>query len=274
MSASSKLSYAKRKYLALLKSKGINPSLVKYCPCCQKFLYKTEFFLDSHSQRQLVSHCKSCAVAENARKHAKYKEAKDQLVQQMKGDEKCAECGRCSKHLHFAHYHYPGGGQSSLKQLSIPQIIQESQKGRFLCYECHFEETAEENASEKDEDKILTTQQLWVQQRRKALEECRTRRALERKKCADCIREVTAENARFFQWDHRDPSRKKHNISAMVYRNATVENLETEMKECDLVCYDCHQERTNKQWKQGILFTQRIKPATASDGRPFYFLSL
>lgn len=60
--------------------------------------------------------------------------------------------------------------------------------------------------------------------------------------CADC-------GLRFhpvcMDFDHRDPSEKVRNISAMVAQNW--ETIEIEIAKCDLVCANCHRIRTSKQ---------------------------
>jgi hypothetical protein len=103
------------------------------------------------------------------------------------------------------------------------------------------------------------------------LHTCRIRAAFERKQCADCERKVTAENVRFYQWDHRDPATKARAIAEMVGCLAKVKDLQTELLKCDLVCYDCHRDRTNKQWQDGILSSVSAGRRAASvhlDGLP------
>jgi hypothetical protein len=61
--------------------------------------------------------------------------------------------------------------------------------------------------------------------------------------CMDCGR-------RFNYWvmdlDHRDPSTKKAELSKFI-RNCDWPGLRAEVKKCDVVCANCHRDRTAKQ---------------------------
>lgn len=51
------------------------------------------------------------------------------------------------------------------------------------------------------------------------------------------------------QFDHRDPLTKTGRVSA----TRTINWLTEEMKKCDIVCANCHAERTQKQRELGII---------------------
>ena len=46
-------------------------------------------------------------------------------------------------------------------------------------------------------------------------------------------------------FDHRDPQTKKHNVSELVAQGRK-KKLEQELAKCDLVCANCHRERTHR----------------------------
>lgn len=48
-------------------------------------------------------------------------------------------------------------------------------------------------------------------------------------------------------FDHRDPSTKKHNVSRMTVRGSERLLLD-EIAKCDLVCANCHRVRSAKVW--------------------------
>jgi len=44
-------------------------------------------------------------------------------------------------------------------------------------------------------------------------------------------------------FDHRDPTAKKYNVSQMLYRFSW-KKIQDEIEKCDLVCANCHRIRT------------------------------
>lgn len=60
------------------------------------------------------------------------------------------------------------------------------------------------------------------------------------KPCADCGIQY---NPWIMQFDHLDPSQKKFTIGEM--RKLGVEVVRAEIEKCDIVCANCHQERTH-----------------------------
>jgi hypothetical protein len=45
-------------------------------------------------------------------------------------------------------------------------------------------------------------------------------------------------------FDHRDGEQKEHNVSNVVH-NGSIKKVWDEIAKCDLVCSNCHRERTN-----------------------------
>jgi hypothetical protein len=70
-------------------------------------------------------------------------------------------------------------------------------------------------------------------------------RAAKEKPCADCGRQYP-----FYvmEFDHREGETKLFNISALNgYRRTSMRNLLAEIAKCDLVCANCHRERTYRR---------------------------
>ena|ERR1700754_3099483 len=70
--------------------------------------------------------------------------------------------------------------------------------------------------------------------------------ALKNRPCADCGVEYPAY---VMDFDHRDQSQKKAIVSLLVLQVRLAEALE-EIKKCDVVCANCHRERTFKQYSK------------------------
>jgi hypothetical protein len=69
-------------------------------------------------------------------------------------------------------------------------------------------------------------------------------RSLKDGPCVDC-------NIKYpyyvMQFDHRDPKEKEFNIGSMLSLNYNKERVLREVDKCDLVCANCHAERTHKR---------------------------
>jgi len=61
--------------------------------------------------------------------------------------------------------------------------------------------------------------------------------------CTDCTETYPPYCMDF---DHRDPSQKRHSVMAMVSRTGTAAIL-TEVAKCDVVCANCHRMRTYRR---------------------------
>jgi hypothetical protein len=66
--------------------------------------------------------------------------------------------------------------------------------------------------------------------------------------CMDCHMQY---NPWVMHFDHRDPKIKTFGIARE--RSIALKKLEIEISKCDVVCANCHAERTHKQWKNGVL---------------------
>lgn len=234
-----------------LKKDGFDVGIVKFCSKCKRFLYHAYFQNDKSQKCKFSAHCKLCKQSSERIKHAKYKIKKKAVLDAAKGDSRCAECKRESKHLQFAHFtrddapRHPGGVRAPTSSLSIKALANELKKGRYLCYECHYKETNTENVEmhPSNAKKPAMVQQCL---------DFRTAEALAKKHCADCKKDVDESNVQFFLWKFRDAQSKVQDIARMVW-HGLIDELRVEIKKCDLLCYDCHRDRTETQWQQGTL---------------------
>ena len=72
---------------------------------------------------------------------------------------------------------------------------------------------------------------------------------LTRGSCVVCKRSVTEDTIHHFEWNHRDPAEKSHNVSKLVF---VPKKYKTEVEKCDLVCLLCHADITKQQIADGI----------------------
>jgi hypothetical protein len=69
--------------------------------------------------------------------------------------------------------------------------------------------------------------------------------------CVDCKNS----DVRVLQFDHKDGAEKIANVSALLHRGFSWENLLKEISKCDVRCANCHQIRTGIQfnyWNMGL----------------------
>jgi len=85
--------------------------------------------------------------------------------------------------------------------------------------------------------------------------------------CGECDHVVTPDNLKLFEFDHINPADKKLTISEMVKSRYSVEAIKEELKNCQLLWYQCHQIKTVRDaaggmppfFRQSELFTDRNK---------------
>lgn len=64
------------------------------------------------------------------------------------------------------------------------------------------------------------------------------------KPCIDCGKQYAPW---IMQFDHRDPATKLADVAYLLNRMKSYKILQTEIDKCDVVCANCHAERTHKQ---------------------------
>lgn len=72
---------------------------------------------------------------------------------------------------------------------------------------------------------------------------------ISRKHCTDCKLEINTDNKGLFEWDHRNPNEKTYKVSSMT--SMSDKDYYIELEKCDMVCRECHLNRTRKQREEG-----------------------
>lgn len=73
--------------------------------------------------------------------------------------------------------------------------------------------------------------------------------------CHDCRNEF---NPWQMDFDHREPSSKSECVSRMIQLGASKDRILKEIEKCDLVCANCHRDRTHKRGYSNAPVAQRI----------------
>lgn len=74
------------------------------------------------------------------------------------------------------------------------------------------------------------------------------RKSLDYKNAKTCSR-CPEDNPVCFEFHHRDPKTKKHEISTMIYQRLSFERIKKELDKVDIVCANCHRKiHKTKEW--------------------------
>jgi hypothetical protein len=90
----------------------------------------------------------------------------------------------------------------------------------------------------------------------------RLQQYLETHPCVDC----GEDDIRCLEFDHRDPSQKLANVSALVAMHVRWERILAEIAKCDVRCASCHAKRTAEQrnsWRHQRWFLIRGEDGTS-----------
>lgn len=127
----------------------------------------------------------------------------------------------------------------------IDDFVREKKRRPFECKPC------KRKRSKKSYRKNIGTYQSRAARRR--FEARRLIEDMKSRPCADC-----GGTFHYCQmdFDHRDPSQKKKPISRL--HQAGMKTLLEEIAKCDLVCANCHRDRTQKQAEETRIDTSRM----------------
>lgn len=64
------------------------------------------------------------------------------------------------------------------------------------------------------------------------------------KACRDCGGKYPSY---VLDFDHRDPKKKRANVALMSGRTGSIARIQEEIDKCDIVCANCHRERTHRR---------------------------
>jgi len=178
----------------------------------------------------------------------------------------CFECGRAGNSadgdiLEFSH-ELRGEKVATVSSLLMAgkwiEAEEEAEKCKIRCLLHRRVKSARENS--EAERKPQGDRNAGLQQiRRDKLRNHGKERFIEAKLklgcCAFCSLRCTAENARYFDFDHRDPTQKAFAMSDMV--DLGDEIFTTELAKCRLLCAKCHRRHTATQRDEGIVGAKR-----------------
>lgn len=94
-----------------------------------------------------------------------------------------------------------------------------------------------EASSPERKAQIRKNVKVWRHNHKKALDDYKAS-----KPCLDCGRKYPSY---VMDFDHRDPSTKEFSVSSAFRVGTSKERVEAEIAKCDLVCANCHRERTH-----------------------------
>jgi hypothetical protein len=159
----------------------------------------------------------------------------------------CVNCGYSSDYrcLQFAHIsrEEKARTKNSNKPICMGSMMQigalekEWKLVKLLCIRCHRLETKIENdklvEDRKDE---LHPNTRRIQLHKSKLRDRQNGEKMIRLACVSCKILVTTDTLCCFDFDHRNPLEKNDKISNLISCGVPMEELETEMKKCDLMC--------------------------------------
>ncbi len=117
----------------------------------------------------------------------------------------------------------------------------ETKKCILLCLYCHTLKTMERNGA--------STRRRKKKEMKKAYnntEKCKVGN------CQLCKCGVNMLNLSYYEWDHIDPTKKRHDISEVVRSDSTIFTIEyliEELHQCRLLCRFCHRIHSGEQKK-------------------------
>lgn len=112
-----------------------------------------------------------------------------------------------------------------------------------MCIECHkaYNKKWYKRNQEKHRLHSICNKQKWRSENRKLIKE------LKSQPCTDCNKSYP-----YYVMDFDHLRDKKYNIHQMVCSNSP-QSLKEELSKCELVCSNCHRERTHQR-KSGLIF--------------------
>ena len=130
----------------------------------------------------------------------------------------------------------------------------ESKKCMLLCLFCHKLKTSESRSKPKQLSSREESKIMYVNTKK-----CETGF------CQICRLRVDPENLSYFEWDHIDPSKKRHEVSRIAKGTSakfTLEYLVEEIERCRLSCTFCHRIHSGEQQKERFSVLREQKRET------------
>ena len=128
--------------------------------------------------------------------------------------------------------------QSEKPLTSFPQLRKRMSGTCLPCYLKHYGDPLVIAARQ-----YRKLKQKEKERRTRRVDECRlhVRAILQESSCMDC----KCNDWVVFEFDHRDPTEKVENVSALMGKGKMAKMI-SEIKKCDVVCANCHARRTYK----------------------------
>ncbi|MDP9204896.1 MAG: hypothetical protein M3P12_05460 [Gemmatimonadota bacterium] len=125
--------------------------------------------------------------------------------------------------------------------MSRSRLIAEIAKCDIVCANCHAARTYRWLL--KREKPVPGISRRLDEQRRRWRAQAKLLEELRNVPCADC---GVSYPSYVMQFDHRDPSQKNYTVTRMIGRAGRAKILE-EAAKCDIVCANCHRDRTYRR---------------------------
>ncbi len=139
------------------------------------------------------------------------------------------KCWKCNQDRRFEDYPFRNRMQG-IRQNTCKLCVRENSKKWFL--------ENRERAYEKSRPAV----RKWHKKRKIELHEIVDK--LKNKPCMDCQGSF---NHWVMQFDHRDGNTKRDNVATMLHETRPLDAILLEIDKCDLVCANCHAERTHRR---------------------------
>ena len=211
---------------------------LKSCPYCKEEQPDDLKHYEPRSQQ-----CRRCHNEKNRMSGKKDEE----FILKLKLGAKCSKCNYDGppETLEFAYKnhkdkHRRRGSNKATPPGTMSRIMLEAAlpKLHLLCAYCRRLDT---KAANHGKPRAMSLNAKRCQKERESRLETVNREKLRRQQCTTCKRQVSVDNLCAFDFDHIDRSNKIAGVGEMANRRCyTVEDIELEMRKCQLLCACCH----------------------------------
>jgi len=165
----------------------------------------------------------------------------------------CEDCGGVFRPHQMDFDHRTPAGKSFRLTAGVAMLASrdrldaEIRKCDIVCANCHRVRTQRRRPIDRLGDQARTASRELERKRRYWKTQARMLDDLKRRACADCHRRFPVCAMDF---DHRDPKDKRYTVSRMIGR-AGNGRIMAEVAKCDIVCANCHRDRTLRRREAG-----------------------
>lgn len=238
------------------KISSVTSAEFRICTLCKKTKHIDKFHQTRNKTGTKIfnSACKNCnnqKVALNAKRIHSY-------ISSKRADCGCFNCGLKDPYC-LANDHIDQKqktiGIAACK--SIGKIEKEWPKTRVVCHNCHrFITQSQIELIKKPLDQLSNPS--WGKTTRDNLDFVNQQK-LKIGNCKYCQLKVTEKNCFVFDFDHIDPKEKWIEISRIIKKKLSEDEILNEINKCQLLCANCHQKKTLSE------VSERVKIRTELD---------